>query len=65
MTYRTCPDCGAALDPGEACDCDGKEDDDNVRKLHINPNVFYEPFGMVGGAPERHRRIRRLCHYWP
>ena len=19
--YRTCPDCGAALDPGEHCDC--------------------------------------------
>ena len=19
--YRTCPDCGAALDPGESCDC--------------------------------------------
>lgn len=20
--YRICPDCGAALDPGEICDCD-------------------------------------------
>ena len=19
--YRTCPDCGASLDPGERCDC--------------------------------------------
>lgn len=19
--YKTCPDCGAALDPGEVCDC--------------------------------------------
>ena len=19
--YRTCPDCGASLDPGEICDC--------------------------------------------
>ena len=22
--YRTCPDCGCALDAGERCDCDGK-----------------------------------------
>ncbi len=21
MQYRICPDCGAALDPGERCDC--------------------------------------------
>lgn len=24
--YRTCPYCGAALDPGEACDCRAKEE---------------------------------------
>ena len=23
MLYRECPYCGAALDPGETCDCDG------------------------------------------
>ena len=23
--YRTCPDCGAALDPGEVCDCQRDE----------------------------------------
>lgn len=23
--YRTCPHCGAALDPGERCDCQDKE----------------------------------------
>lgn len=22
--YRTCPDCGCSLDPGESCDCGGK-----------------------------------------
>lgn len=21
--FRTCPDCGAALDPGEKCECQG------------------------------------------
>lgn len=25
MTYRECPICGAALDPGEKCDCQDKE----------------------------------------
>jgi len=25
MYYRICPDCGAHLDPGEICDCLGKE----------------------------------------
>ncbi len=24
MYYNTCPDCGANLDPGEQCDCEGK-----------------------------------------
>lgn len=28
--YRTCPDCGAALDPGERCDCqDAKKEADD------------------------------------
>lgn len=26
MMYRICPDCGAALDPGEICDCQYKEE---------------------------------------
>lgn len=24
--YKTCPHCGAALDPGEICDCQDKEE---------------------------------------
>lgn len=24
MQYKTCPDCGAHLDPGERCDCHKK-----------------------------------------
>lgn len=23
--YQTCPECGAHLDPGESCDCEGEE----------------------------------------
>ena len=29
--FRTCPRCGAALDPGEACEC-SKEDKERARK---------------------------------
>lgn len=24
--YKTCPDCGAALDPGEKCDCQSEKE---------------------------------------
>ena len=27
--YRTCPDCGAHLDPEEKCDCQSSEDTDD------------------------------------
>lgn len=26
MQYKTCPDCGAHLDPGERCDCRSKKE---------------------------------------
>lgn len=26
MRYKTCPDCGAHLDPGERCDCRNKKE---------------------------------------
>nr|DAK92466.1 MAG TPA: RRN7 Zinc-finger of RNA-polymerase I-specific TFIIB, Rrn7 [Caudoviricetes sp.] len=29
--YKTCPDCGAHLDPGERCDCK-----DDTKEDHIN-----------------------------
>lgn len=35
MNYKTCPYCGAALDPGERCDCEhegGTQDDTNNDK---------------------------------
>lgn len=27
--YRTCPDCGAHLDPGEQCTCQTDEEEDD------------------------------------
>ena len=32
MYYRTCPNCGAHLDPGEICDCSEKEKGRPVRE---------------------------------
>lgn len=28
--YRTCPDCGANLDPGEICTCQQDSEDDDT-----------------------------------
>ena len=36
MQYRICPLCGAHLDPGERCDCQEKEKDDDAPK-HRRP----------------------------
>lgn len=32
MYYTTCPHCGAHLDPGERCDCQDHENEDQERK---------------------------------
>lgn len=52
--YRTCPLCGAALDPGERCDCQDKEEaapvlehrngqaDQNERTLKDPPPFYRE-----------------------
>lgn len=31
--YRICPDCGAALDPGEKCDCGDEEEGEEYIKM--------------------------------
>lgn len=37
--YNTCPDCGAALDPGERCDCR----DNKVVKLKPKTKLYHKP----------------------
>ena len=32
MPYRICPNCGAALDPGERCDCQSNAESQTLRK---------------------------------
>ncbi len=40
MTYRTCPECGAHLDPEEKCDCEHNaetgENDKKKKRLFRN-----------------------------
>lgn len=46
MIFRTCPVCGAALDPGERCDCqaaaDRKEDDTNEQAQEIRKSPRFQ-----------------------
>lgn len=39
MIYKTCPYCGAHLDPGERCDCDGaKKEAALLQQKRPSPN---------------------------
>lgn len=55
MIYRTCPYCGAHLDPGERCDCDLipqpelEESGHTIRKRR--PRGEDAPRGMREGEP--------------
>ena len=44
--YRVCPMCGAALDPGEQCDCQDtagrKEDDTNEQAQEIRQSPRFQ-----------------------
>lgn len=40
--YRTCPYCGANLDPGEVCDCRREKGDDEMEYIPDNYDLFRE-----------------------
>lgn len=52
--YKTCPHCGAALDPGEACDCFRSKyarlTPENKRKIDAFVLVLVEKQRAVQGA---------------
>lgn len=54
--YRTCPDCGAHLDPGESCDCRGRA----AGKRQAGP-VRGAPRPVAAGADDGIFFIR-ACH---
>lgn len=35
MIYKTCPRCGANIDPGERCDCDREQPELEVARRHV------------------------------
>lgn len=52
MGYKTCPYCGAHLDPGKTCDC--REEDGEERKDEKEP---------AGGQPGQARKKLTQNHY--
>ncbi len=42
--YRTCPNCGCSLDPGERCDCESeKAREQEKRREFFNRHLRMEP----------------------
>ena len=39
MLYRICPNCGAALDPGETCDCTKEKQQSRLQTSNIEKLV--------------------------
>ena len=57
MIYKTCPICGAALDPEERCDCNEYQNAatrGNLRQLAADCRIKRSRSGVV--APERQGR---------
>lgn len=58
--YRTCPDCGASLDPGEKCDCqEEKKQDFFDRHLKMDPRARQLAFVLDDG--EGCRESKSCC----
>lgn len=40
--YRTCPDCGANLDPGEICSCRREEEQEETKTINTRTQLERE-----------------------
>lgn len=55
--YKTCPDCGANLDPQERCDCH----DIPVKQVKVFEDLVGKTFTKIEGAEEGNDEIRFHC----
>lgn len=50
MQYKTCPDCGAHLDPGERCDCHNKRE--TAPLARERPQIKESNLSVTGTSPK-------------
>ena len=48
--YRICPACGAALDPGERCDCEQKNKERDRKNEEVMKRIRMEKGGQLRWA---------------
>ena len=53
MIYRTCPLCGANLDPGERCDCDVPTEKGRPAGTGTTQNMMMLPFAVYQAARQK------------
>jgi len=60
MYYRTCPDCGANLDPDERCDCGNKEE--AALLAQMRPQAIYQPTDILADFGCKVKTDDRKCY---
>lgn len=47
MYYRTCPECGSNLDPGERCDCNEEKESRKEESKRVSRMLQIEESGQM------------------
>ena len=59
MQYKTCPLCGANLDPGERCDCEHKNEEPPHTNEPGSSKHFSMPDFIIAHIEQEHKRLLR------
>ena len=56
--YKTCPECGAHLDPQEHCDCENAEEKGEVKMSDntVNRLSVSEAYALIEGLTEEEKK---------